>query len=48
MEDDYDLVVVGAGMAGISAANKCASGGWRVAGSTAGHAATGALLGSSR
>ena len=31
MEDDYDLVVVGAGMAGISAANKCASGGWRVA-----------------
>lgn len=31
MRDDYDLVVVGAGMAGISAANKCASRGWRVA-----------------
>jgi glutathione reductase (NADPH) len=26
----YDLIVIGAGMAGVSAANKCA-GGWRVA-----------------
>lgn len=29
--DSYDLVVVGAGMAGVSAANKCAAAGWRVA-----------------
>lgn len=28
---DYDLVVIGAGTAGISAASKCASAGWRVA-----------------
>ncbi len=28
---DYDLIVVGAGMAGNAAANKCASSGWRVA-----------------
>jgi glutathione reductase (NADPH) len=27
----YDLIVIGAGMAGVSAANKCASAGWRVA-----------------
>ena len=27
----YDLIVVGAGMAGIAAANKCASAGWQVA-----------------
>ncbi len=27
----YDLVVIGAGMAGVSAANKCASQGWKVA-----------------
>lgn len=27
----YDLVVIGAGMAGTAAANKCASAGWRVA-----------------
>ena len=27
----YDLVVIGAGMAGVSAANKCASQGWNVA-----------------
>ncbi len=31
MTDPYDLIVIGAGMAGISAANKCASAGWRVA-----------------
>jgi len=28
---DYDLIVIGAGMAGNAAANKCASAGWRVA-----------------
>lgn len=28
---NYDLVVIGAGMAGIAAANKCGSQGWRVA-----------------
>jgi glutathione reductase (NADPH) len=27
----YDLIVLGAGMAGVSAANKCASQGWKVA-----------------
>ena len=27
----YDLIVIGAGMAGNAAANKCASAGWRVA-----------------
>ncbi len=27
----YDLIVIGAGMAGVSAANKCASQGWTVA-----------------
>ncbi|WP_188782433.1 dihydrolipoyl dehydrogenase family protein [Nocardioides phosphati] len=27
----YDLIVIGAGMAGVSAANKCASKGWNVA-----------------
>lgn len=31
MSDAYDLIVVGAGMSGVSAANKCASAGWRVA-----------------
>ncbi|HET9689874.1 MAG TPA: FAD-dependent oxidoreductase, partial [Acidimicrobiales bacterium] len=31
MSDAYDLIVVGAGMAGAAAANKCASAGWRVA-----------------
>ena len=31
MSDPYDLMVVGAGMAGVAAANKCASAGWRVA-----------------
>lgn len=31
MTDAYDLIVVGAGMAGAAAANKCASAGWRVA-----------------
>lgn len=29
--DTYDLIVIGAGMAGVAAANKCASEGWRVA-----------------
>ena len=29
--DSYDLVVIGAGMAGINAANKCGAAGWRVA-----------------
>lgn len=29
--DPYDLIVIGAGMAGVSAANKCAAAGWRVA-----------------
>lgn len=31
MTDAYDLIVIGAGMAGVGAANKCASKGWRVA-----------------
>lgn len=31
MTHGYDLVVVGAGMAGVAAANKCAAAGWRVA-----------------
>lgn len=31
MTDAYDLMVIGAGMAGAAAANKCASEGWRVA-----------------
>lgn len=31
MTHGYDLMVIGAGMAGVSAANKCAAAGWRVA-----------------
>ena len=31
MTDTYDLIVIGAGMAGVAAANKCASEGWKVA-----------------
>ena len=31
MTGTYDLIVVGAGMAGAAAANKCAAAGWRVA-----------------
>ncbi len=31
MTDKYDLLVIGAGMAGIAAATKCSSRGWRVA-----------------
>ena len=31
MESPYDLVVIGAGMAGVAAATKCATAGWRVA-----------------
>ncbi|HNP15762.1 MAG TPA: NAD(P)/FAD-dependent oxidoreductase [Terrimesophilobacter sp.] len=31
MNKPYDLIVIGAGMAGIAAANKCATEGWRVA-----------------
>ena len=31
MSHDYDLVVIGAGMAGVAAAQKCASAGWDVA-----------------
>ncbi len=31
MTDAYDLIVIGAGMAGAAAANKCASQGWTVA-----------------
>ena len=31
MTDPYDLIVIGAGMAGAAAAHKCASEGWRVA-----------------
>ena len=31
MTDIHDLIVIGAGMAGVNAANKCASAGWRVA-----------------
>ena len=30
MTDKFDLIVIGAGMAGVNAANKCASAGWRV------------------
>ncbi|MGV8896278.1 MAG: dihydrolipoyl dehydrogenase family protein [Rhodoglobus sp.] len=30
MNEEYDLFVIGAGMAGITAANKCATEGWRV------------------
>ena len=29
--DEYDLIVIGAGMAGVAAANKCGAAGWRVA-----------------
>ena len=28
---NFDLVVIGAGMAGVNVANKCASAGWQVA-----------------
>lgn len=31
MADDYDLIVIGAGVAGMAAANACAEAGWRVA-----------------
>lgn len=31
MTYDYDLIVIGAGMAGVTAAHKCASVGWKVA-----------------
>lgn len=31
MARNYDLIVIGAGMAGVPAANKCASQGWQVA-----------------
>ncbi len=31
MTTQYDLIVIGAGMAGVSAANKCAAQGWKVA-----------------
>lgn len=31
MTKQYDLMVIGAGMAGVSAANKCAAQGWDVA-----------------
>src|SRR3546814_8461937 len=31
MTDTYDLIVIGAGMAGAAAANKCTSEGWKVA-----------------
>lgn len=31
MPETYDLIVIGAGMAGVAAAKKCASEGWRVA-----------------
>ena len=31
MPETYDLIVIGAGMAGVGAAKKCASEGWRVA-----------------
>ncbi|MGK7655085.1 dihydrolipoyl dehydrogenase family protein [Roseovarius sp. B08] len=31
MSETYDLTVIGAGMAGVAAANKCGAAGWRVA-----------------
>jgi glutathione reductase (NADPH) len=31
MSDTYDLIVIGAGMAGVAVANKCGAAGWRVA-----------------
>ena len=31
MSKDFDLVILGVGMAGVNAANKCASAGWKVA-----------------
>lgn len=31
MSNTYDLIVIGAGMAGVAAANKCGAAGWRVA-----------------
>lgn len=31
MSNSYDLIVIGAGMAGVAAANKCGAAGWRVA-----------------
>ena len=31
MTNMLDLIVIGAGMAGVTAANKCASAGWKVA-----------------
>ena len=31
MSQHFDLIVIGAGMAGVAAANKCAAQGWRVA-----------------
>ncbi len=31
MPNTYDLIVIGAGMAGVNAANKCGAAGWRVA-----------------
>ncbi len=31
MAKNYDLIVIGAGMAGVSAATKCAAHGWDVA-----------------
>ncbi len=31
MSESYDLMVIGAGMAGVAAATKCATAGWRVA-----------------
>lgn len=31
MRENHDLIVIGAGMAGVAAANKCTSQGWKVA-----------------
>ena len=31
MTQKYDLIVIGAGMAGVAAANKCSTAGWRIA-----------------
>ncbi len=31
MNKDFDLVILGVGMAGVNAANKCAAAGWKVA-----------------